>query len=79
MTTSRRPREPMPDFVSTALEKAGLRQKYDNRPSYQRNDYLRWISGAKKAETKQKRLAIMLEELAAGSVYMRMPWKARNE
>mgnify|MGYP001367319605 CR=1 FL=1 len=79
MTTSRRPREPMPDFVSTALEESGLRRKYDNRPPYQRNDYLRWINGAKKAETKRKRLAIMLEELAAGSVYMRMPWKVRPQ
>ena len=41
----------MPDFVSTALEESGLRRKYDNRPPYQRNDYLRWINGAKKAET----------------------------
>ncbi|CAM9980441.1 unnamed protein product, partial [Chrysoparadoxa australica] len=47
MTTPRRPREAMPDFVSTALEEAGLRGEYDDRPPYQRNDYLRWINGAK--------------------------------
>ena len=36
---------------------------YRARPPYQQNDYIGWISRAKKDETKQKRLAQMLENL----------------
>lgn len=66
--------QPMPDFVSAALDAAGLRAAYDNRPDYQRNDYLGWINTAKREATRHKRLAQMLEELREGDVYMRMPW-----
>jgi len=69
-----RKREDMPDFVREALEERGLRNKYDARPPYQRNDYLLWINKAKRDETKQKHLAQMLDELEAGGVYMGMKW-----
>jgi uncharacterized protein YdeI (YjbR/CyaY-like superfamily) len=69
-----RKREDMPDFVRVALEERGLREVYDGRPPYQRNDYLLWINKAKQDATKQKRLAQMLEELEGGGVYMRMKW-----
>ncbi|ODT68725.1 MAG: hypothetical protein ABS75_19360 [Pelagibacterium sp. SCN 63-23] len=69
-----RPREDMPDFVRLALEESDLRAAYDARPPYQRNDYLLWINKAQREETKQKRLAQMLEELETGGVYMRMRW-----
>lgn len=69
-----RKREDMPDFVAEALDARGLREKYDARPPYQRNDYLLWINSAKQEETKQKRLSQMLEELEDGYVYMRMDW-----
>lgn len=69
-----RPREDMPDFVRAALEERGLRAQYDARPPYQRNDYLLWINKAQRPETKQKRLAQMLEELEGGGVYMKMKW-----
>jgi len=69
-----RKREDMPDLVAEALEARGLRQKYDARPPYQRNDYLLWINSAKQDVTKQKRLSQMLEELEDGYVYMRMDW-----
>jgi len=74
MTTLKRPIEPMPDFVDSALAEAKLKGAYASRPPYQRNDYLRWINSAKREETKQKRLQIMLSELTAGSGYMGMPW-----
>ena len=70
----RRELNPMPDFVRDALDERGLRALYEARPDYQRNDYLRWIASAKRAETQHKRLAQMLDELAAGGVYMRMKW-----
>lgn len=69
-----RKREDMPDFVAEALEASGLRDKYDARPAYQRNDYLLWINKVKREETKQKHLSQMLEELEGGGVYMGMAW-----
>jgi uncharacterized protein YdeI (YjbR/CyaY-like superfamily) len=69
-----RKREEMPEFVRKALEESGLRDKYDVRPPYQRNDYLLWINKVKTDATKQKHLQQMLEELAAGGVYMGMTW-----
>jgi uncharacterized protein YdeI (YjbR/CyaY-like superfamily) len=69
-----RPRETMPDFVRDALEERGLRDKYDARPPYQRNDYLLWINKARREQTRQKHLAQMLDELEAGGVYMGMVW-----
>jgi len=69
-----RPLQPMPDFVRTALAERGLMARYEERPAYQRNDYLGWISRAKREETRFKRLQQMLDELEAGGVYMRMKW-----
>ena len=69
-----RPREDMPDFVREALDERGLRDKYDARPPYQRNDYLLWINKVKRDETKKKHLTQMLDELEAGGVYMGMKW-----
>lgn len=70
-----RKREDMPDFVREALDASGLRERYDARPPYQRNDYLLWINKVKRDETKRKHLAQMLEELEMGDVYMGMSWK----
>lgn len=70
-----RKREDMPEFVRLALEERGLRDAYDARPPYQRNDYLLWISKVKRDDTKQKHLAQMLAELESGDVYMGMAWR----
>lgn len=74
----KRPANPMPEDVRAALEAHGVRDRYDDRPWYQRNDYLGWISRAKREETRQKRLNQMLEELQAGDVYMKMAWRGRS-
>ncbi len=74
MTTSRRPRHPMPGFVREALEEHGLVEAYEARPPYQRNDYLGWITRAKREDTRLRRLAQMLDELRRGDVYMKMAW-----
>lgn len=66
--------QPMPDFVRDAIRERHLVDKYEERPAYQRNDYLLWINGAKSEETRQKRLGQMLDELESGGVYMRMKW-----
>ena len=75
MTLTRR-KNPMPPEVAAALVAAGLQPAFDARPPYQRNDYLGWIAAAKRPETRDKRLAQMLEELRAGDVYMKMDWPA---
>lgn len=68
----KRPRYPMPDFVEAALEEHGLISAFNERPAYQQNDYLGWISRAKRQETQLKRLQQMLDELKQGGVYMKM-------
>ena len=64
----------MPDFVRPALEEQGLLETYEARPPYQRNDYVGWISRAKREDTRQRRLAQMLDELRRGNIYMKMAW-----
>ncbi len=49
-----------------------MTESYDERPFYQRNDYLAWIGRAKRPETRQKRIHQMLEELELGGIYMGM-------
>ena len=74
----RRPRNPMPDFVRAALLRQDLLDAFESRPPYQRNDYLGWISRAKRPETREKRLAQMLDELAGDDRYMNMAYKAKK-
>lgn len=62
----------MPDDVAAELEATGLRRRYDDRPFYQRNDYLAWIGRAAKPATREKRIAQMLDELRRGGIYMGM-------
>lgn len=70
-----RPIQPMPGDVAERLERSGLAALYATRPAYQRNDYLGWIAGAKRPQTREKRIARMLEELQKGNVYMGMAWR----
>jgi uncharacterized protein YdeI (YjbR/CyaY-like superfamily) len=72
---SRRPRHAMPAFVRRAIVERGLMPAYRGRPPYQQNDYLGWITRAKREETRQKRLLQMLDELERGGVYMNMKWE----
>jgi hypothetical protein len=62
----------MPIFVKQALIERGLLFEYHARPDYQQNDYLAWITRAKRPDTVQKRLQQMLAELEQGGVYMNM-------
>lgn len=68
----RRPRYPMPDYVKLELEKRNLMKDYTARPDYQQNDYISWITRAKRPETREKRLKQMLDELQKGGIYMNM-------
>ena len=73
----RRPRYPMPEEVEAALQERGLMAAYQRRPAYQRNDYIWWVTSAKHDETRSRRLAQMLDELAGGERYMNMAWRGR--
>ena len=68
----KRLRYSMPDFVKSALEQRGLMDAYKEPPAYQQNDYVGWISRAKRFETRDNRLQQMLDELEMGGVYMKM-------
>ena len=74
MSGLKRALNPMPDDVRNALVERGLAAAYEARPDYQRNDYLGWISRAKRPDTRQKRLDQMLDELKRDGVYMNMAW-----
>lgn len=76
-----RPIHPMAPEVEQALKEHDLWEDYHARPAYQQNDYMWWINSAKRAETKQKRLAQMLDELRKGGVYMNMehPTSAKDD
>lgn len=74
----KRRRNPMPSPVRKALRSRGLMAAYRARPPHQQNDYLGWIAQARLPETRAKRLAQMLAELAGGTRYMKMRWKKRG-
>lgn len=73
-----RERHTMSRQVRRALDEAGLMEAYLSRPPYQRNDYLGWIERPKRETTRQAHLDQMLDELARGDVYMKMPWGRRR-
>lgn len=74
----RRERHPVPDYVHEALAASGLQRAYDDRPPYQRNDYIGWIDRAKRDDTRRRRLQQMLEELERGDTYMKMSWNPKG-
>jgi hypothetical protein len=74
----KRPRYPMPDFITESLVRHGLMDAYRERPAYQQNDYIGWIMRAKLQGTIGKRLAQMLEELEIGDKYMKMDFQPRK-
>ncbi|MDR0771550.1 MAG: YdeI/OmpD-associated family protein [Candidatus Peribacteria bacterium] len=67
----------MPDFIKKALLDSNLMDKYFKRPPYQQNDYIAWITRAKRQETIDRRLSQMLIELERGDKYMKMNYKAK--
>lgn len=69
----------MPDNIERRLIDAELLDDYNERPYYQRNDYLGWIGRAKREETREKRIRQMLEELELGGIYMGMDHPASRK
>jgi len=75
----KRARNSMPDFIKSALAQNNLMDAYRLRPPYQQNDYIGWITRAKRPETQEKRLNQMLDELERGGVYMKMVHQASRK
>jgi uncharacterized protein YdeI (YjbR/CyaY-like superfamily) len=75
----RRKRYVMPDDVREALARNRLLGAYYDRPPYQQNDYIGWITRAKRGDTRGQRIAQMLEELTRGDRYMKMVYKAKKQ
>jgi uncharacterized protein YdeI (YjbR/CyaY-like superfamily) len=67
----------MPPDVRQALTQRKLMVAYTKRPAYQQNDYIAWITRAKREETRARRIRQMLEELASGDRYMKMAYRAK--
>jgi len=70
---------PVPDDVLNLLRERGLLDAYHARPPYQQNDYIGWIGRAKRPDTREKRIGVMLAELEAGNLYMRMKWNGGSQ
>jgi len=47
----------MPKDIEKQLIQENLMDAYRRRPPYQQNDYFGWIFKAKRAETREKRIA----------------------
>lgn len=75
----KRPRYPMPAHIKKALTDAKLMDAYNERPPYQRNDYIGWITRAVREETRQKRIQQMMKELRGGTHYMNMKWRPKKK
>lgn len=75
-SSSQRLKQPVhADHVAATLDVRRLVAAYHARPAYQQNDYIGWITRAKRPETRTKRLNQMLDELEKGGVCMRMASK----
>ena len=74
---TQRPRHRMPADVEHAIQQGRLRSAFAARPAYQRNDYVGWITAAKRPETRAKRIDQMIDELKRGDIYMKMAWHGR--
>jgi len=74
----KRPRLPMPDLVKKALLQLDLMDTFRERPAYQQNDYIMWITRAKRQETIDRRLAQMLDEVERGDLYMKMAYRPKG-
>jgi uncharacterized protein YdeI (YjbR/CyaY-like superfamily) len=57
----------MADFIRDTLNEHGLMYAYHIRSPYQQNDYLGWLTRAKRAASRQKRLHHILDELEGGA------------
>jgi uncharacterized protein YdeI (YjbR/CyaY-like superfamily) len=62
-----KPSLPMPDDLSAAIESApAVRAVWDKFPPSHRREYIEWVTGAKRDETRVRRVAQAVEKIACG-------------
>lgn len=67
----------MPEDIQLAIEDRALMDEYLARPVYQQYDYIEWVARARSIEERDRRLSMMLDELAEGVAYMSYPFSAK--
>lgn len=55
-----------PELASALSKNARVRRQWEKFPPSHRREYAEWISGAKRAETKERRLKTALKQIAEG-------------
>jgi uncharacterized protein YdeI (YjbR/CyaY-like superfamily) len=60
------------DLAALLAKNAKARATFEGFPYSKKNEYVTWINGAKRDETREKRLATTIEQLAEGKSLM---WK----
>jgi uncharacterized protein YdeI (YjbR/CyaY-like superfamily) len=63
------------DFAAALAAMQGVRERFDAFPPGARREYLEWIVGAKRAETRAARIAKACEQVAEGK---KLNWKYEN-
>ncbi|MEM9291865.1 MAG: YdeI/OmpD-associated family protein [Acidobacteriota bacterium] len=67
LSIDREPREVrVPEDVSTLLAQEGLRSLFDSLSYTHRKEYVRWIEGARREETRLRRLSQLPDKLRSG-------------
>ena len=55
----------VPDALASALDDAGLRSEYDGFAFTHRREWAQWVAEAKKPETRERRIAKVLDQVRA--------------
>lgn len=66
------PAEPPEDLIAALGDSAGAAATFAALPPGQKREYIDWIAGAKRAETRRRRLATTIAQLEEGK---RLNWK----
>lgn len=70
---------PIQDFIRERLVRENVLDKYNERPAYQRSQYIDWITSAKRETTKENRLNQMIDELKAGDSFKGEKYNAKKK
>lgn len=66
----------MPEDLEAALDRAGARNAFEAFPPGARREYLDWVIGAKRADTRARRIAIVVAQTAEGKA---LHWKYQGK
>lgn len=66
--------KPSPEFLAALAEAPKARKAYDALPPSHKREYLEWIDGAKKADTRTRRIVQAIDQIQAGKG---LNWKYR--